>query len=109
VVLAGHVHDYQRFTRTIGKSKLPYLVVGAGGYHNLHPIAPASGGGRLQTPFAAAPDCSLEAFCDDRWGFLRLTVTASSIAGEYIGVARDGTVGAGVDTFTLDLKTHTAK
>ena len=36
---SGHVHDYQRFTRTVsvgGQSRaIPYLVAGAGGYANV--------------------------------------------------------------------------
>ena len=103
MVLSGHVHDYQRFTRTINGKQVPYLVIGAGGYHNLHKMAPEAGGGLLQLPFQAAPDCQLNAFCDDRWGFLRLTVTAGSpvkIAGTYTAVDKTGAVTTGFDTFT---------
>ncbi len=34
IVLAGHVHDYQRFTRKVASNgrQIPYLVAGAGGY-----------------------------------------------------------------------------
>jgi hypothetical protein len=28
LVLSGHVHDYQRFTRKRGKEKIPYIVIG---------------------------------------------------------------------------------
>src|SRR5262249_61390596 len=31
-VLSGHVHSYQRYERTIGKVKVPYIVAGAGGH-----------------------------------------------------------------------------
>ena len=92
MVLSGDVHNYQRFTRTIAGKQVPYIVAGAGGYHNLHKMAKASGGGALELPFTAAEDCELEAFCDDQWGFLRLSLTAGQIAGEYIAVAKDGTV-----------------
>ena len=39
-IFTGHVHNYQRFTRThsTGK-KVPYIVAGAGGYWHLHWIA----------------------------------------------------------------------
>lgn len=34
LVLSGHVHNYQRFTRTLTSSQtLPYIVIGNGGYH----------------------------------------------------------------------------
>ena len=39
MILAGHVHDYQRLTKNMADGmQIPYLVVGAGGYHNLHAI-----------------------------------------------------------------------
>jgi hypothetical protein len=105
MVLSGHVHNYQRFTRTIAGKQVPYVVAGAGGYHNLHPMAQASGGEVLELPFQASADCELEAFCDKEWGFLRLTLTPDGagvvrIAGEYIAVAKDGTVNPGKDTFS---------
>jgi hypothetical protein len=99
MVLSGHVHNYQSFTRTIGGKQVPYLVVGAGGYHNLHHMAPEAGGGPLQLPFKAAPDCELNAFCDEQWGFLRLTVTPGQIAGSYTAVDQSGAVTAEFDTF----------
>jgi hypothetical protein len=100
MVLSGHVHNYQRFTRTIAGKKVPYIVAGAGGYHNLHRMAKAPGGGELGVPFAAAEDCQLEAFCDTQWGFLRLSIASpEQISGEYIAVARDGSVTRNMDTF----------
>ncbi|HEV3322775.1 MAG TPA: metallophosphoesterase [Solirubrobacteraceae bacterium] len=99
MVLSGHVHNYQRFTRTIGGKQVPYLVVGAGGYHNLHKMAPEAGGGALQLPFEAAADCELNSFCDDQWGFLRLTVTPGQIAGSYTAVDKTGVVTKELDKF----------
>lgn len=104
MVLSGHVHNYQRFTRTIGEKQVPYIVAGAGGYHNLHKMSPEAGGGSVQLPFEAAADCQLEAYCDEQWGFLRLTVTAGKpahIVGSYTAVDKSGTVTQEVDTFTV--------
>ena len=39
VVLAGHVHNYQRFHRTIDGRTVPYVIAGAGGYWHLHAMA----------------------------------------------------------------------
>ena len=40
LVLAGHVHNYQRFTRTLaqdgGSWQILYIVAGCGGYWHLH-------------------------------------------------------------------------
>jgi hypothetical protein len=44
VVIAGHVHNYQRLTRALPDgTQWPYLVTGAGGYHNLHSIQKVNG------------------------------------------------------------------
>jgi hypothetical protein len=96
LVLSGHVHNYQRFSRTLGTRQLPYIVCGASGYHNLHAMAAGATPG-LQ----ATPDCVLEQYDATQWGFLRLAVSSSQIEGEYVGVDKDGTTTAGVDSFSL--------
>jgi acid phosphatase type 7 len=103
MVMTGHVHNYQRFTRTIGSAQVPYVVAGAGGYHNRHPMAHGA-----RRHMQVTPDCVLEEFSSDRWGFLRLSVSASGggITGEYIGVSRTGKA-AKVETFKLDTRAHT--
>lgn len=49
-------------------------------------------------------DCVLEQFCDDKWGFLRLSVDEGRIDGSYLAVAADGSTST-VDTFRLDTRT----
>jgi hypothetical protein len=102
MVLSGHVHDYQRFTRTLPSGKrIPYIVSGNGGYHNLHKLAPdASPGDEL------LPGVTFEAGDDTQWGFLILTVTGGKISGEYVSVAHgvsadgsDAVVTPGKDRF----------
>lgn len=93
MVLSGHVHNYQRFTRKY--PELPYIVAGAGGYHNLHQMA--SNLGPLPADLGQV---SLDAFCDSQWGYLRLDVTPSSIVGAYYAVALDGS-SAQVDSFIV--------
>jgi 3',5'-cyclic AMP phosphodiesterase CpdA len=97
LVLAGHVHDYQRFTRTLHEGhECAYVVCGAGGYHNLHAMATDAAPG-LQ----ATHDCVLEAFDATQYGFLRLTVTPSQIVGVYTGVSKEGVVTQHVDSFAV--------
>lgn len=43
---------------------------------------------------------------DADWGFLRLTVTASTVKGEFVTVSQSGGATATQDSFTLDLTTH---
>lgn len=101
MVLSGHVHDYQRFTRTIGQSQVPYIISGNGGYHNLHQLASdASPGQELATGVVYD-------FGDDsHYGFLKFTVSGKSISGEYVGVkpgtmpdGSDAVITPAVDTF----------
>ena len=90
-VLAGHVHNYQRFTRTLQKPKnrkVTYLVAGAGGYWHLHPMQ-KDNGHAIATPHSVAgTDVVLEKYCDDRHGYLKLDITPQHISGDYFTVPR---------------------
>jgi acid phosphatase type 7 len=101
LVLAGHVHDYQRFTRdaTADHASIAYIVNGAGGYHNLHEMAPDLGALPYEVP---GSDVTLEAYCDTAWGFLRLGVTPHQIMGEYTAVQRTGQSSI-VDRFAIPI------
>jgi predicted MPP superfamily phosphohydrolase len=91
LVLSGHVHDYQRFTRTIEGKQVPFIVSGNGGYHNLHKLAKdATPGEEL------AEDVVFEFGDASRYGFLKLTVKQKAIEGEYIAVT-PGTMPDGSD------------
>ena len=92
LVVAGHVHDYQRLTKTLSDgTQVPYLVTGAGGYHNLHTIMKVNGQ-RLITPVQYTAEGSevitLESYVDDRWGFLRFEVDETTFTGKYYTVPR---------------------
>ena len=90
LVLAGHVHNYQRFTRTTATGKVPYIVAGAGGYWHLHAMQKLAGG-PIPTPYQLPdPDSevTLESYVDDDHGFLRVDVTAETITGQYLTVPR---------------------
>lgn len=99
LILSGHVHNYQRFSRTYWNRQVPYIVCGAGGYHNLHAMAAGSKAGET-----LASGVTLEAFVDDKWGFLRLRANANGIEGTYVSVARSGET-AEADAFTIPLAT----
>ncbi|HXZ54518.1 MAG TPA: metallophosphoesterase [Burkholderiales bacterium] len=114
MVLAGHVHDYQRFTRKVSANgrQIPYLVAGAGGYHNLHTVAKVNG--VKPVPPVGLPlsgdTITLESYVDDRHGFLRLDVSSSAISGKYYTVPRPQESWSQppklADTFQLDTRTH---
>ena len=95
MVLSGHVHSYQRLTRTVAGKQIPYIVCGASGYPNLHGMAPGIG----KLPWQATTDTVLEAAVDSLYGFLTLTVSGGKISGSYTTVSKAGAVVAGADTF----------
>jgi acid phosphatase type 7 len=81
MVLSGHVHDYQRFSRTIDGITVPYIVSGNGGYHNLHHLAKGAEPGEELTDGVV-----FEHGDASHYGFLKLTVSGSDIHGEYVAV-----------------------
>lgn len=109
-VFAGHVHNYQRFTRSLNGRDISYVVAGAGGYWNLHYMLKPQGA-PIKTPYPM-PDAgvTLESYCDDRHGYMLMEVTAQTLKGEYFSVPRPQESWRGpaqlVDSFTLDLKQH---
>jgi hypothetical protein len=81
LVLAGHVHNYQRFTRVLEGHAIAYIVCGNGGYHHLHPLAhDAEPGSEI------VPGLRYEAGDAHHWGFLRLELTAQALTGTYTAV-----------------------
>ncbi len=111
VVFAGHVHNYQRFTRTFNGRAIPYIVAGAGGYYNLHTMQQVQGA-PITTPYALPNEAGvvLESYCDDHHGYLLLEVDGQFLKGQYFSVPTRqepaGTPSTQVDVFTLNLKTH---
>lgn len=105
LVLSGHIHSYQRFTRTTRARDTTYAVAGAGGYWYLHPMADEALAGAR---YPGRSDLRLDAYCDDRHGYLRITATRSQLTGEYVTVPRpheswrNGPAGV-IDAFTIDL------
>lgn len=115
LVLAGHVHNYQRFTRHYKLEgttyEIPYIVAGAGGYHNLHRLPADIRGVRLPSP-TQKEGVRFEKFCDDQFGFLRLEITPQKkLIGHYIAVPgfqdpNDRVDSKSFDDFVLDLDSH---
>jgi len=108
--LSGHAHLYERYTRTVAGKQIPYVVAGMGGYYNLPglkppalrpaPAKPSSGKDAVGNPLR------LEVYNDNTFGFLRMTVSADLITGEFITVdPASGKTGSG-DSFTLDLHAY---
>ena len=91
-VLAGHVHNYQRLTKNKADgTQLPYLVTGAGGYHNLHSIMKVNGDHMIPPVVfqdKGGDPVTLESYSDDHHGFLRLELNEKLLTGRYYQVPR---------------------
>jgi hypothetical protein len=86
-VLAGHVHNYQRFTRTQSNTKkVPYIVAGAGGYFNLHWMQRAVHSMQLPGKVPDRDDVVLEKYVDDRHGFMKMEISSDKLVGNYYTV-----------------------
>ncbi len=87
-VLSGHAHNYQRFTRTLGKRQIPYLVCGNGGHPPLQRISVDT---TLRTPIAmqgfAQPErgdtVSLDNYDFKSFGYLRVVVDTKQLRIEF--------------------------
>ena len=92
MIFAGHVHNYQRLTEVLSdETQVPYIVAGAGGYHNLHHVKKVDGQAMVTPVIFESTDgdpVTLERYSDDHHGFLRLEVTDTLVTGRYYTVPR---------------------
>jgi acid phosphatase type 7 len=92
MVLMAHVHNYQRIERElIRNAPTPFLVIGFGGYPNLHTLNASVG---YQDPDTHA---LLKAADDKNHGYVTLTIDAETISG--VMKTAGATVASG-DTFS---------
>jgi hypothetical protein len=96
MVLAAHVHNYQRIERALVKpAKTPFLVIGNGGYFHMHGMNASDG---TQDPNTKA---TLIKSNHTNHGYATLTVDAKNISGTVTTIDTTKTKGqAGVDTFS---------
>jgi len=100
IVFSGHVHNYQRFTRTLNGRQIPHIIDGRGGYANsaraMHRLQKDANGNYprpgVQTRSEQDPELELtfDAFDQTNPGFLKITVTASELTVEAFAVPFDG-------------------
>jgi predicted phosphodiesterase len=103
VVLTGHDHCYQRFSRKRDGWRIPFLVVGAGGFAGYDDMT------RVKSSLILPEDVKLKAYEDKRPGFLRVTITHDELIGAYFTVPKPGRENKPAklrDEFTLNLRTH---
>jgi len=73
-VFSGHVHNYQRFNKQYANGKIvPFIVAGAGGYADLHKIAPLNDFS-FPDKNSLLNNVILEKYCDTVHGFLKISI-----------------------------------
>jgi len=75
--LSGHAHNYQRFTRTVGKFDVPYIVCGNSG-HNVASLTKKNNL-PLRTPNQVSNDLIFENYDDKNYGYLRITINKETL------------------------------
>jgi len=100
-VISGHVHNYERFTRTVNKVQIPYVIAGCGGHSPLSTMR-----GTFRTPFKIDSALTLESYDDSDFGYLRVVVTATTLTIEFHLAADGGVTKTPDDTVTVNLKTR---
>jgi Calcineurin-like phosphoesterase len=102
-VFGAHAHNYQRFTRRIDGRSIPYVVAGAGGFHERHRL----GAGLPGTPvcFPGLEDVTLEAHQARAHGYLTVSVTPAGARVVYRTVSESGA--HAFDSFALRRRSPT--
>lgn len=112
IVFSGHVHNYQRLKRSYPEGRpVSFIVAGGGGYDELHAIASLDDD-RFTNENPLFNTVELEAYCDDKHGFLKITLERTdrglALTGNYYAVPHPNTPGNDVtatleDTFTIEI------
>jgi hypothetical protein len=117
--LAGHAHNYQRFTRHRSDgTAIPYIVCGNGG-HNVQRLTKTSAGTPIRAPqiiqnavaaagkTPATDQVVFENYDDGDYGYLRIIVTAAQLRIEYHPAADGTQAKTPDDAVTIGLATRT--
>jgi Calcineurin-like phosphoesterase len=111
MILSGHAHLYERYTRVVGGNQIPFVVAGCGGYYDLSGFKKGSSGRKPSTPVSGTDadgnKLTLECFNDSSFGYLLLTVSSAQLRCKFIGVDAKTKATSVLDQVTLDLSHHT--
>ena len=113
LVLSGHVHDYQRFSRKQGGASIPYIICGNAGYANderlLHKLQSRVANSQMPFKTVDQPGVALEAFDDSNSGFLRLTASARALTVDYFAVPFRGNADTSTAADSVTVPASSAK
>lgn len=109
-ILAGHAHNYQRFTRTRKDgTQIPHITCGNTG-HNVQKLTRGKNTLRAPQRIQAASDTAdlvtFENYDDKNYGYLRIIVTESQLCIQYHPASDGDTTKTPDDSVTVDLATR---
>ena len=121
MVLSGHAHMYERYTRIMKADgrQIAYIVAGNGGYYDLPGLKTTKDGAKARAGHHSEPDgqgntITLDQYNDTQYGFLRITVSATTIQVDSLVVtvteqttSTNPPATTTIDSFTVNLATHT--
>jgi Calcineurin-like phosphoesterase len=121
--LAGHAHNYQRYTRSFRFAGVPYtvpfLVCGDGGHgvaslvqaHLGSPAKEPTNGASVSyldpSPVVGTTDLVLDRYDDQHYGYLRVVVDPDQLSFGFYQVGNGATSASPADSFTVELADHT--
>ena len=94
-----HVHNYERFTRTLDGKQIAYVVAGCGGHNPLSKMRAT-----VRTPYKIDSTLTLNGLDDTDFGYLRVVVNSTTMTIEFhpeSHQARHPTPGSFVSTLFL--------
>ena len=103
-VFAADVFNYQRMTRRTNGRDSVYIIAGVGGYPILHPMPQF----QSRPPILdSTQGVSLDSYFVQH-GFVQVTVSKTSLSGQYLAVTKTGAGSSAEirDSFDLDLQRH---
>jgi hypothetical protein len=101
-LLSGHAHNYQRYTRTVNKYQIPFVVAGCGGHAPLSKMRST-----YRTPYPIDSTLTLESYDDTDYGYLRIVVNAQTMTIEFHPQSDSGTTKTPDDQVTINLASRT--
>jgi hypothetical protein len=121
LVLSGHAHLYERYTRTMKADgrQIPYIVAGNGGYYDLPGLKTDAKGdkpvaGKHTESDGQGNTIALDQYNDTEYGYLRITVDKTTIqivalTASLVAPVPPATSPAvtQIDSFTVNLAAHT--
>jgi Calcineurin-like phosphoesterase len=103
-LISGHVHNYERYTRAVGKAEIPFIIAGSGG-HDITKIRTDPLNKPIRVPLKGKNGVTLERYYPD-YGYLRVIASAEILTFEFHDVSSVSSKSP-ADVCSIDLQSRT--